>query len=80
MINDKNVVIYGRSVPHCSYCENMKRLLKEKNIRYTYKDISDEESYIEFCEYRLRTVPAVFIDGSFIGGFTEISELLQEEK
>ena len=76
MIKGKDILVYGRSTPRCSYCENLKDLFKEKQVIYTYKDISDEDTYMEFCKYRLKTVPAVFVDGEFVGGFTEVSELL----
>lgn len=76
MIKGKDILVYGRSTPRCGYCENLKDLFKEKEVIYTYKDISDEDAYKEFCKHRLKTVPAVFVDGKFIGGFTEVSELL----
>ena len=69
------VVVYGRSNPPCPYCDNMKDLLKVKDVKYTYKDISEESNFEEFISHRLRTVPAVFIDGEFKGGFTETKDL-----
>jgi glutaredoxin len=76
LIKGKNILVYGRSTPRCGYCENLKELFKEKEVEYTYKDISDEEVYMDFCKHRLKTVPAVFIDGEFFGGFTEVSKVL----
>ena len=69
-------IVYGRSVPPCSFCENLKTLLDEKQVEYEYKDISDEDVFVEYCSFRLRTVPAVFKDGVYIGGFTEMKELV----
>lgn len=69
-------VVYGRSEPPCSYCDNLKTLLDEKRIPYVYKDISEEDVFVEYCRYRLRTVPAVFKDGEHIGGFSEIKNLI----
>lgn len=74
------VVVYGRSNPHCQYCENLKELLKNRNVSYDYKDITEEDYFEEFMSLRLRTVPAVFIDGVFSGGFTESKELFKEIK
>jgi len=74
----ENIVVYGRSYPKCSYCDNLKTLLKEKNISYVYKDITDEAIYEEFCNFKLRTVPAVFINDTFVGGYTEMSGLVKE--
>jgi len=69
-------LVYGRSVPACSYCENLKELLDSKGIDYEYKDISDEDVFVEYCSYRLRTVPAVFLNGEYLGGLTEMKELV----
>lgn len=75
MFADKEVLVYGRSTPPCSFCDNLKKLLDNRETVYTYKDISDEDNYIEFCSFKLRTVPAVFIDGEYVGGFTEVKQM-----
>lgn len=67
--------MFGRSNPPCPYCENLKTLLNEKGVSYVYKDISQEENFEEFMSHRLRTVPAVFIDGEFKGGFEDAKGL-----
>lgn len=72
------VVVYGRSKPFCSYCENIKTLLEEKQITYKYKDISNEDVFEEYMAFKLKTVPSLFIDGEYKGGFTEAKELFKE--
>lgn len=67
------IVVYGK--PDCPYCDKIKDLLKLKGILYSYKDISKEKYFEEFIAHRLKTVPAVFIDGVFKGGFTETKDL-----
>lgn len=69
------MVVFGRSNPPCPYCDNLKTLLNEKGVSYVYKDISQEENFEEFMSHRLRTVPAVFIDGEFKGGFEDTKGL-----
>lgn len=69
-------VVYGRTNPPCPYCDNLKTLLESKDIKYTYKDISDENNFEEFCSFRLRTVPAVFKDDLYLGGFSEVKDLI----
>lgn len=69
-------LVYGRTNPPCPYCENMKTLLDSRNIDYEYKDIGDEGNFEEFCSFRLKTVPAVFKGGKYLGGFTEVKELV----
>lgn len=70
------VVVYGRSVPHCGYCESLKTLLKEHQVAHVYKDIANEDLFEEFMSFRLKTVPAVFVDGQYVGGFTETKKLI----
>lgn len=76
MEDNKEMLVYGRSEPKCNYCEKLKELLKNKGVEYTYKDISDEQYYMEFCKLRLKTVPAVFVEGEFVGGYTEMEKKL----
>lgn len=73
------VVVYGRSNPPCAYCDNLKSLLNSKEVIYEYKDVSDEEVFEDFMKYRLKTVPALFIDGEYKGGFTEAKDLFKGE-
>ena len=79
-MNNKSIEVFVRTYPKCVYCDNLKELLGSKGIDYVKKDIVNEEHYEEFSKHRLRTVPAVFIEGEFVGGFTEMNELLEEEK
>ena len=79
-MDNKSIEVFVRTYPKCVYCDNLKELLDSKGISYNKKDIVDEANYEEFAKHRLRTVPAVFIEGEFIGGFTEMNELLKEEK
>lgn len=75
MENNKKIEVFVRSYPKCKFCDDLKTLFENKNILYTKKDISEEKHYEEFLSHKLRTVPAVFIDGKFVGGFTEMSEM-----
>jgi glutaredoxin len=72
----KDLIVYGRTNPVCSSCESLKVLLKEKGIDYEYKDISTPEMFEEFSKHRLRSIPAVFSEGEYVGGFDKMQELL----
>lgn len=72
----KNIEVFVRTTPPCKYCKDLKTLFSLKEISYTKKDIVEENYYEEFLSHKLRTVPAVFIDGKFVGGFTEVLEML----
>lgn len=75
MFEGKKVEVFVRSSPACTFCEKLKALLQENKVPYTSKDTVEEEVFMEFCKHRLKTVPAVFVDGEFIGGYSEVSEL-----
>lgn len=72
----KDLVVYGRTNPPCSSCDNLKLLLETKGVEYTYKDISEPINFDEFCSHRLRGVPAVFSEGEFIGGFDKVKDII----
>lgn len=66
------VVIYTSQ--YCSFCESAKRFFEQNN--WKYKEISltnDPELRQKLSEeYSWRTVPMIFINDEFIGGFTEL--------
>lgn len=61
----------------CPYCHRAKNLLEQKNIPYTEHKIdnNDEKKAELFKQTGQNTVPFVFINGQFIGGFSELKEL-----
>lgn len=76
-----NVVIYGK--PNCNFCSLAKQLCREKldeQSSFTYIDIIDEGLSRDDLEaivgQEVRTVPQIFIDEEYVGGFRELSERL----
>lgn len=69
------VLIYSR--PVCPYCDMAKNVLNAKNIPFTEKNaMQHAEEFKALAEkYNHRTVPMIFLNGEFIGGFSELSEL-----
>jgi GrxC family glutaredoxin len=69
------VVIYTTN--YCPFCTRAKALLRTKHIDFEEIDITLDEHLREEVT-RLsgrRTVPQIFIDGKFLGGFDDIKEL-----
>jgi len=68
----KKIVIY--TTVYCSFCDSAKRFLEQKGLKYESVDIgSNHELRMKLSqENSWRTVPMIFIDGEFIGGFTEL--------
>ena len=75
------VKVYSTGV--CPICEKTKTLLKKWNIRYEEARIDlDRELLKEMLEItnHARMVPQIAIDGKWIGGFTELTEMHMEDK
>lgn len=71
----KKVVIY--TTPTCPYCIRAKELLRNKNIEYKEVDLSNNPSLRKQLIEKTgqKTVPQIFINDKFIGGYTELSKL-----
>ena len=72
----KNILMYSSS--YCPYCTNAEKLLLEKGFDITDKVFVDEnpdelEKMMKITGKR--TVPQIFIDKIYIGGFEELRAL-----
>ena len=69
------------SKDQCTFCDQAKQLLKLKGYEYEERNISSgkwsKEQLFELVP-NARAVPQIFIDGNYIGGFTELRQYLQE--
>jgi|TARA_B110000238_G_C15933890_1_gene355972 glutaredoxin 3 len=69
----KNILMYSSS--YCPFCKNAERLLEEKGFDVTQKILIDEDPNELEKMMKLtgkRTVPQIFIDDTYIGGFDEL--------
>lgn len=75
--------IYG--TPVCGYCRQAKTLLDNKNLEYTYIDISEidgteQARLMELAGVQFRTVPQIFTGTTepvdYIGGYTNLQKSL----
>lgn len=75
---EQKVVIYSKS--KCYYCESAKDLLIKKDIAYREIDITwDKELHSKLLsETQQSTVPYIFIQGKFIGGYQDLEKLEQD--
>ena len=71
----KSVKLY--TWPHCPYCINAKTLLDHKHVAYIDENIYGNEEMRSVLEEKTgqRTVPFIFVDNEFIGGFSELVNL-----
>lgn len=74
------IVLYTRSHPFCSYCENAKRLLNSKAIPFEERQVGEVITVEELKEQfeGVTTLPVVTINGVYIGGFKELQHHLSD--
>ncbi|MFU8925425.1 glutaredoxin 3 [Acinetobacter puyangensis] len=71
-----NVVVYSTTV--CPYCIRAKQLLERKGIAYQEINLSTEPAEVRselMQRTNHRTVPQIFINDQFIGGFDQLYAL-----
>jgi glutaredoxin 3 len=67
----------------CPICDKTKSLLKKWGIPYDEVRVDQDQAALrEFLQVTngARTVPQITIDGSWIGGFSELTELHMDDK
>ena len=73
--------IYIVGKKNCKYCDMAQSLLKIKGMDFAYEDFENmgHDGFIRFMdEYspNAKTFPIILIDDKWIGGFSELKELL----
>ena len=71
-----NVVVYSTTV--CPYCIRAKQLLERKGIEYKEINLNNEAPEVRtelMQRTNHRTVPQIFINDQFIGGFDQLYAL-----
>lgn len=66
----------------CSFCVRAKELLSSNNIKHEERVLGNGWSKEELLKNvpNARTVPQIFIDNNYIGGYTELVEFLNSKK
>lgn len=78
-------MVYGK--PNCTYCDQAKRLLTAKGLKFEYTSVEDGqndsvsmENFLIFIDEHFGVVPKSFpqimFEGELIGGFTELRNKL----
>ena len=72
------VQIYGTRL--CGFCSAAKRLCEQRGLPYEeiLLDMDPERRMALVEETGWRTVPMIFVDGAFIGGFQELRGLINQ--
>lgn len=74
----KKTIVYGTSV--CPQCTAAKAMLDAKNIPYEYIDLNTiGKTAAEVTGRPVRSIPQIYIQGEYIGGFTELMSHLSKK-
>lgn len=70
---------------NCPFCVRAKSLMQKEGIQYTEIDaVAHRETLIERVTKDTgagpRTVPQIYLDGKYIGGYTELAAFIAAEK
>jgi len=74
--NPTPVTLYTTS--SCGYCTSAKRLLERLGVPYEEVDVSRDQALRQRLSDEndgYRTVPMIYLEGRFIGGYDELSAL-----
>lgn len=71
-----NAIIWSK--PGCSFCTAAKKLLNTRNVTVEERVIGDGWSKDQLLEAvpNARTVPQIFLDNEYVGGFDELKKRL----
>jgi glutaredoxin len=75
------IEIYG--TPTCGFCKKAVALAEQYALKYTYKDVTADETYMaEFKEKfpNQKSVPQIMWNGNWIGGYNQLAEEIQNTR
>ena len=74
----KSAVVWSKEM--CPHCEQAKSLLKTRGINFEERKIGQGFSREDLLEHvpTARSVPQIFINDKYIGGYTELKKFLSE--
>ncbi|XP_061859984.1 glutaredoxin 2 isoform X2 [Colius striatus] len=83
IVSGNCVVIFSKTT--CPYCRIAKKLFEDMNVDYTAVELdmnSNGSQFQDILEQMTggRTVPRVFVNGTFVGGATDTQRLHEEGK
>jgi glutaredoxin len=77
-----NIVVISQE--QCRYCFLLKELLEGENMEYLTIMLDKTSKSMLLREFMkgmdINTVPAVFVDGTYVGGYTQMLDLLGKGK
>jgi glutaredoxin len=74
--NQMKAIVWSKD--QCAFCEQAKGLLEMKGIEYEVRNISQDWTREQLLESvpTARSVPQIFLDDEYVGGFQELRQRL----
>ena len=74
---DSRSIVYG--IPNCPFCQLAKEELKLRGIQYDYIDLKQiGKTAAEVTGRKVKTVPQIYIEGAYVGGYEELMSFLEK--
>jgi glutaredoxin len=72
------IEIYGK--PQCPFCDRAKALCESRGLKFIYSSLGTDYTREQLLEWfpNARTVPQIKVNGTSIGGYTELVNYLEE--
>ena len=77
--NKGNYIVGSFAYPKCPSCDEAKQLFKENNLQYMFIQADKKLFGKVMGATKSQTVPQIFMDGEFIGGAEDLTEILYGE-
>lgn len=74
---ENNIIIYSKQ--NCPYCVRAKNLFRSHGLSFKEIDLTGNFEELEKLKNRTKhfTVPQIFINDIFVGGYTDLVEKIQ---
>lgn len=77
LAGDMRTIVYGKD--DCPYCAMAKEELTLRGIPFDYIDLKEiGKTAAEVTGRRVKTVPQIYLEGEYVGGWEELMKLLDE--
>lgn len=78
MSENYKAIVWSKN--NCSYCDMVKMMLSQHNVEIEERNIETTSSLEDLRKVlpTARTLPQVFINSKYIGGFTAVQEYLNK--
>lgn len=71
-----NYIVGSFMYPKCPSCDEAKELMKDKGMQYMFVQADKKLFGKVMSATKTSTVPQIFLDGEYVGGFEELKQRL----